>query len=85
MSNVPELILSILEDKCYERYKTTNSTVITDNRTMCLPIFDGLYCWPYTKAGELAVQPCSNDVLKSTQQVSKTKMHKDSFFYMTDV
>lgn len=70
MASLPELILSILADKCYELHNITNSTVVADNGKMCLPIFDGLYCWPYTKAGELVVQPCSNYVLKSTNQVS---------------
>ncbi|XP_018568225.1 parathyroid hormone/parathyroid hormone-related peptide receptor [Anoplophora glabripennis] len=31
----------------------------------CEAVFDGYFCWPFTRAGQLAVQPCSNDLLKS--------------------
>lgn len=69
MSTLQELVLGILEKKCYEVYNlTTSYTAIND--LMCEAVFDGLYCWPYTKAGVLAVQPCSNNVVKSTILVS---------------
>lgn len=73
MDNLPEILLKIMEEKCYELYNVTNTTIITDDdRFICRAVFDGLYCWPHTEAGDLAVQPCTNNLLKSTKQVSKT-------------
>lgn len=69
MASLQEIILGIMEKECYERYKVANIKDIIDNGTMCEVVFDGLYCWPFTKAGDVAVQPCSNNVLKSTNQV----------------
>lgn len=68
MVSIQEIILGFLEKECYEIYNVTNNKVVS-NEPMCDVVFDGLYCWPFTKAGDLAIQTCSNDVLKSTNQV----------------
>lgn len=70
MTSFQEIILRILEEKCYELHNVTNAANVTDKDEMCEAVFDGLYCWPFTKAGVLALQPCSNNILKSTNQVS---------------
>lgn len=62
-------IINELRDKCYEFSNAEKLTLIADNDTMCETVFDGLYCWPYTQAGVLAVQPCTNDRLKTTKRV----------------
>lgn len=71
MTSLSDIVLGILEEKCYEFYNNTDTTIQTDNETLCGAVFDGLYCWPYTRAGVLAIQPCTNKVIKSTKEVSK--------------
>lgn len=69
MNPLQKRIFRILEEQCHEQYNLTNSFTRI-NEVMCEAIFDGLYCWNYTKAGVLEVQPCSNNIVKSTIQVS---------------
>ncbi|XP_023026344.1 parathyroid hormone/parathyroid hormone-related peptide receptor [Leptinotarsa decemlineata] len=54
-------VLDYLRNVCFE------STGASEKQEkMCPTYFDGYLCWPATKAGETAIQPCSGELLKST-------------------
>lgn len=55
-------VLNYLQSLCY-----TNHTENVFNDEMCETVFDDLFCWPATKAGELAVLNCSGEFLKSSK------------------
>lgn len=67
MTSLSEIILKIVEEKCYE---INNAKHSKDHEGTCNAVFDGYYCWPDTEPGVLAFQPCSNNILKTTKQVS---------------
>ncbi|KAJ8926423.1 hypothetical protein NQ314_021211 [Rhamnusium bicolor] len=58
-------VFNILKNNCYNLYYNENTS---DDEGFCETVFDGYFCWPFTKAGELAIQPCSNNLLKSIKK-----------------
>ncbi|XP_030760975.1 parathyroid hormone/parathyroid hormone-related peptide receptor-like isoform X2 [Sitophilus oryzae] len=57
-------VVSLIKENCFSKLGEVQS----DGGSTCERIFDGLYCWPRTKAGLLAVQSCNNDLLKSVNK-----------------
>ncbi|KAJ8913470.1 hypothetical protein NQ315_013850 [Exocentrus adspersus] len=60
-------VIQTLKNNCYNLQLEKNQNQSFQN-TFCEAVFDGYFCWPFTKAGELAIQPCSNDLLKSIKK-----------------
>lgn len=61
-------VFHTLQNNCRSLQLDRNASL---GDVFCEAVFDGYFCWPFTKAGELAVQPCSNDLLKSIKMVSR--------------
>ncbi|KAJ8945097.1 hypothetical protein NQ318_005278 [Aromia moschata] len=62
-----DVILNLIRDNCYK--DPSNENRRAEYGKFCEAVFDGYFCWPVTVAGELAIQACSNELLKSTKKV----------------
>ncbi|XP_056635934.1 parathyroid hormone/parathyroid hormone-related peptide receptor-like [Diorhabda sublineata] len=59
-----EQVLNYLKTLCYSNYTKNEFNA----EIMCEKVFDDLFCWPATKAGEVAVLNCSGELLKSSKE-----------------